>query len=262
MVRICMTTMLAALVAIGPARSVMAEEPVDGEAEPTAGQLSEEAVRQFEQGEYDAAIELFEQAHAEDPQPNYLYNIARVHEEKGDFAAAVEWYQRFVGEPRVDLEARENAIVRLKVLRDALEQMRGEPEAAPQRESEPVPAPKVRFAESHGQDVAPDDRVRKARIAGYTLMGLGGAALVVGGVFGGLALRNDNDADDAAFVDTAMGLRNEARTQARVADGMLASGGILAGVGLVVVLATLGSKHRRQTAWVPLGGGLGVRHRF
>jgi tetratricopeptide (TPR) repeat protein len=262
MVRISMTTMLAALVAIGPARSVRAEEPAEVVAEPTAAQLSDEAVRQFEQAEYDAAIELFEQAHAKDPQPNYLYNIARVYEEKGDFAAAVEWYQRFVGEPRVDLEARENAIARLKVLRDALEQLRDEPEAAPQRTKEPVPEPEVRFAETPDRDIAPDDRVRKARIAGYTMMGLGGAALVVGGVFGGLALRNDNDANDAEFVDTAMGLRDQARTQARVADGMLVSGGILAGVGLVVVLATLGSKHRRQTAWVPFGGGLGVRHRF
>ena len=271
MVRIGMTTILAAAMVVSGASPAMAESPEDAVAEPSAAALSDQAVAQFERGNYDDAIELFEQAYAKDPQPNYLYNIARVYEEKGDFAAAVDRYQQFVGEPRVDLEARENAIARLKVLREALEQLRPEPEleSEPDAASEPPPARVVRRSEVPERDVAPPDRVRKARIAGYTLMGVGGAALVVGGVFGGLAVGKANDADDAEFVDSAMGMRERARTQAKVADAMLVSGGVLVGVGLVAVLATLGKKNRRQTARtgvLPTGGGgglgLAVRHEF
>jgi tetratricopeptide (TPR) repeat protein len=262
---------LAAAVALC-AMPVRASKSTDDAAQ--AASASTRAVQAFDAGDYDTAIELFERAYAEDPQPNYLYNIARVYEEKGDFAAAIERYQRFVGEPRVDLEARENAITRLKVLREALEQVTEEPQAEPEPEpaSEPaeVASPEARWAEQRELDTTPRERIRRARIAGYSLMGVGGAALVVGGVFGGLAVAKSRDADEAQFVDAAMGLREEARTRARVADAMLVSGGILAGAGLVVVLATLGKRHRESrgshTAWVPTAGrgglGLVVSHRF
>ncbi len=265
MVRRGMTTLLAAAIALGGATPAMAEGPDDAVAEPSAGELSDQAVAAFEQADYDTAIDLFEQAYAKDPQPNYLYNIARVYEEKGDFAAAVERYQRFIAEPRVDLEARQNAIARLRVLRDALEQLQppAELEPEPEAPSTPPPAREVRRDDPPTHDVEPPDRIRKARIAGYTLMGVGGAALVVGGVFGGLAVGKANDADDAEFVDAAMGMREEARMHAKVADAMLATGGILAGVGLVTVLATLGKKQRSRTAVVPATGlGLAVHHRF
>jgi hypothetical protein len=67
-----------------------------------------------------------------------------------------------------------------------------------------------------------------------------------------------------------MGLREEAKVQARVADAMYITGGVLAGAGLVMVLATLGKKNRRagKTAWTPMVGpglgqlGLSMRRRF
>lgn len=263
---------IAGLVALSGMPAMAGEAPVaeSEAAEPSASELSDRAVAEFEAGNYDAAIELFERAHAKDPQPNYLYNIARVYEEKGDFAAAVERYQAFIAEPRVDLGARENAIERLKVLRAALEQLREEPAVEAEPEPPPPRATERQWTdEQPAMDAGPSERVKKVRIAGYSLMGVGGAALVVGGVFGGLALGKKKDAEGAEFVDDAMGMREEARTQARVADAMLATGGVLVGVGLIAVLATLGKKNRgarSQTAWVPTAGrdgfGLGVTHRF
>ena len=63
---------------------------------------------------------LFEQAYAIDPNPNYLFNIGRVYEEKGDIRSAVDHYQRFVKEPGVDIGSRELAVQRLRVLKAIL----------------------------------------------------------------------------------------------------------------------------------------------
>ena len=231
----------------------------------SADELSEQAIEEFNGKNYEEAVRLFEEAYEKDPQPNYLYNIGRVYEESGDFAKAVELYQDFVSKPGVDLQARENAIARLKVLKDALEQLEEDEEPVPEPVLEPEPEPEPTGPD---KDELRADRVRKVRIAGYSLMGVGGVSLVVGAVFGGLALGKKNDADDAAFVDSAMGLRDDAKTQARVADAMYITGGVLAGAGLVMVLATLGKKNRRagKTAWTPMVGrgqlGLSMGRRF
>ena len=89
-------------------------------AEPT---LREQAIAAFEVRDYDRSIRLFEQAYAADPQPNYLFNIGRVHEEKGELRQAVEFYRRFLGQPGVALESRQLALERLKVLRESAEQV-------------------------------------------------------------------------------------------------------------------------------------------
>lgn len=241
-----------------------------------ADALSDEAVAKFGAKDYDGAVALFEQAYELDPQANYLFNIGRVYEEKGDLAGSVEYYERFVQAEGVDLESRQIATERLKVLRDALEQLEKDEEPEPQPQpvapTEPVAQPDEPIA-----DDGPTDRKKKLRIAGYSLMGVGGAALIVGGVFGGLAVGSTNDADSAEFVDDALRKRDDAKTQAAVADAMFITGGVLAATGLVLVLSTLGgrkggdsARHRRRgerrTAWAPIAGrngaGLSLSGRF
>ena len=99
-------------------------ETAPAEGDPEA--LSAAAVERFEAKDYDAAVALFEQAYAADPQPNYLFNIGRVYEEKGDLENAIVYYQRFVKQSGVDLESRQAATERLKVLREAQAQLKGE----------------------------------------------------------------------------------------------------------------------------------------
>ena len=69
----------------------------------------------------------FEEAYAIDRVPNYLFNIGRVYEEKGDIRSAVDYYQRFVKEPGVEIEARDLALQRLRVLKGVLQET--DPEA-------------------------------------------------------------------------------------------------------------------------------------
>lgn len=250
--------------------------PEDGAAgDPEA--LSAAAVERFEAKDYDAAADLFEQAYEADPQPNYLFNIGRVYEEKGDLENAVVYYQRFVGQSGVDLESRQTATERLKVLREALAQMKAADEPPPEdveppKEEETTSSTPVEEPVVDEGDAQAAKRKKTLRITGYALMGAGGAGLIVGAIFGGLASGTVKDADADPFVDRQEAFRERARTQARVADAMFITGGVLAAAGLVLVLTTLGGKKAgktdmsRRTRWSPVVGpqqvGLGLAHRF
>ncbi len=257
-----------------------AAEPAGDEVSEPSGDpeaLSAEAVTHFQNKEYDRAITLFEQAYAIDPQPNYLFNIGRVYEEKGDLEAAVDHYQRFVSQPGVDLDSRQEANTRLKVLRDTLAQTKAEEQPPPNESTDEQTEPETtepEITEDKGED---NSRQRGLRIAGYSLLGVGGAALVVGGVFGGLASGNAGDAEQEPLIDRRDDLRDTARTQARVADAMFITGGVLVIGGLVLVLSTVGKKRgsvgadtqaRRgaRTVWSPVVGrghvGVGLQRRF
>jgi tetratricopeptide (TPR) repeat protein len=261
---------LSTSLAIAPC--VRAAGPGADEATEDPDELSSQAVERFNAKDYDGAVALFERAHAIDPQPNYLFNIGRVYEEKGDLEKAVEYYQRFLGQSGVDLESRQSATERLRILREALRQMRADEEGA---SPAPTPTddgrgdPATETTTPTDTDPSDDGRKRKLRIAGYSLLGVGGVALIVGGVVGGIALGTSNDADDAEFVDDKLDARSRAKTQANVADGLFISGGVIAAVGLVLVLSTLGKRKGAATArtqWTPQIGprhvGLGLTHRF
>jgi tetratricopeptide (TPR) repeat protein len=231
------------------ARSI---EPEAGETPSEADTLSDEAVEAFKAKDYDTAIAKFERAYEIDPQPNYKFNIGRVYEEKGDLENAVKYYQQFVQSPGVDIESREAATARLKVLRQALQELREEQAKAREGEVEPTPPATAAAADQPPIDDATKAKKRKLRIAGYSLIGVGGVGLVIGSVFGGLALSKSRKADDAALVDDKIKLRQESKSRAAVADGMLITGGVLAGVGLILVLSTLGKgKKAKSTAWIP-----------
>jgi tetratricopeptide (TPR) repeat protein len=265
--RVGLHVCLALAVFAGPVATAAAAAP-DASSPADADALSEAAVEKFEAKDYDGAAALFERAYEADPQPNYLFNIGRVYEEKGDLRRAVEFYQRFVGEPGVDLESRQAATERLRVLREALRELEGDPDpVAPTVTPEPEPA------STDADDTRPDPaRTRKLRIAGYTLLGVGGVALIAGGVVGGVALGTSNDAGDAEFVDDTVRLRRRAKRQANAADGLLIAGGTLAGVGLILVLSTLRGEGKAKagtearTQWSPMFGrgqvGLGMARRF
>lgn len=234
------TVAVALSVALAPLPSTAAVEPAAAEGAETPDALSGAAVEAFRAGEYDKAIDLFQRAYTLDPQPNYLFNIGRVYEEKGDLEKAVANYQEFVKQPGVDIEAREAATERLKVLRRTLAELEEDKQpntggAVDPSVDAPTPAEEAAAAKK-----------RKLRIAGYSLLGVGGATLVIGAVFGGLAIGKSNDAKDAAFVDDKLALRQEAAGRAKVGDGLLITGGVLAAVGLVLVLVTLGKGKKKN----------------
>lgn len=249
------TTLIAGPVQAAPAPAPPPATPTSSTAPASGGaaELSDQAVARFKAKDYDTAVSLFEQAYELDPNPNYLFNIGRVFEEKGDLNRAVEYYQRFVKEPGVQIEARDRAAQRLRVLRAIVDSDKPAPKPeGPEPESSPEPLPTTTQP-----DDEPEDRHKPMRLAGYGLLGVGGVAMIVGGVFGGLALGKRSDLGDSTLITERQDLSKSATTFALASDIALFSGLGLAATGLVLVLV---ARKRTKAARSALAPSLGRGH--
>jgi hypothetical protein len=231
-----------------------------------AEKLSEQAIEKFQAKDYEGAVALFEKAYGIDPNPNYLFNIGRVYEEAGNLEKAVEFYARFVKQPGVDLDSREVALDRLKVLRSILEETTEKPPDEPKDEPKddpvveaPPPQPPV--------DEDAQRKKKNIRIAGFVLLGVGAGALIGGGVAGGLAQSDHNKAN--AVTDPADGvpLLDSSKTKALASNVLFGVGGALALTG--VILVAVGFSKPKTTSRValvpsfgPRGGGVNFSLRF
>jgi tetratricopeptide (TPR) repeat protein len=234
-----------------------------------AEQLSARAIEEFNAKNYDKAVELFKQAYEVDPQPNYLFNIGRVYEEAGNLESAVDFYGQFVKQPGVDIDAREVALERLRVLRAILEETKQpdpkddpepdpEPEVEPQPDPEPVPDPSLEK----------DKRKRKVmRGAGFGLLGVGAGVLIGGAVLGALAQGDNRKADEAASLAERRDLLGSSQGKALGADVMFGIGGALLVTGVVLVALGFskpksGSKVAFAPSFGPRGGAMTMQMRF
>lgn len=249
-----------------------AEGPETGSTEEEkdeAESLSDKAIAEFSAKNYAGAVELFQQAYEIDPNPNYLFNIGRVYEEAGEFEPAVEYYAKFVKQPGVDLDSREVALERLRVLRAILEETR-EPAAEPK--DEPKEEPKVEPVVTPPPTPVDTDAQRKRKAmrgAGFGLVGAGAAALIGGAVVGSLA---QNDSDKAFDMDEADSLAarrdflDKAQTKALTADVLYGVGGALLLTGVVLVAVGYSKPKSSRVALTPTfgphGGGMDLRLRF
>jgi tetratricopeptide (TPR) repeat protein len=182
---------LLACAAIGlPVHAAPAEvrsEP-DDSAATEATQLRANGDASFRAGKLDEALAAFERAHELSPDPTDLFNIGRIHEETGDLAAALARYQEFVAQPRLSLEERRAAAERIEVLRVLVKP--DEPEAPKPIVAAPPP-PTIDTGR------AKPNAGRPLVSAGSTLLALGAAIAVGGGVGFGLAARRRADTIDA-----------------------------------------------------------------
>jgi outer membrane protein OmpA-like peptidoglycan-associated protein len=74
-------------------------------ASPPASSALEQARRLYEEGDkaynladFDRAIDAFKRAYALAPKPELLFNLGQAYRQKGDRTAAIEYYERFLGE--------------------------------------------------------------------------------------------------------------------------------------------------------------------
>ncbi|MEC9397547.1 MAG: tetratricopeptide repeat protein, partial [Myxococcota bacterium] len=121
-----MTTVAVALLATPV--TIQAQQPEAGGDKPAAGEdasqsdfdaLVEIAAERYAEEDFEGAIAAFKKAHEAKPsESNILYNIGRLYEKTGNFESAIEYYEKFVNEPDIDIDARQDAVARIKTLRE------------------------------------------------------------------------------------------------------------------------------------------------
>ncbi len=178
--------------------------------------LTSEAAKNFEAGRYDAAADFFMKAYEIKPVSNILYNVGRVYEKAGELQLALDHFERFVKAPNVEQAARQDAIERIKTIREVL--ALEEPKEDPNVNAKVEPAPKA----------GPD------RTLSYILLGAGGVTLVTSGVMAYLASSANDDFENASTLAERRDAADSGGTYAIVADSLLITGVVLTGVGAVL----------------------------
>jgi tetratricopeptide (TPR) repeat protein len=185
-------------------------------------QLAAEGAKAYRGGAYDEAVTAFKKAHALEPVPNLLYNIAKSYEKQEKYQEAVDYYQEFVVAPEVDSEARKAALKRIDSLREIADIKESEDSSAVgDNTQEPV------------EPTQPTQPPEPTNSTALWTMG-GGAALIGAGAVVGLALASpaaDKVRTGATYADRKAA-QDDARTYALVADGLLVTGAVVTGIGV------------------------------
>ncbi|MEZ4445265.1 MAG: hypothetical protein R3B72_39700 [Polyangiaceae bacterium] len=210
--------------------------------------LGRQGKEAFDAQRFEEAREAFDAAEAITHSPVFLLYRGRAELALGQLKAARASFEQ-VAEERLGEDATPQ-------WRDAVGEARDELEALEERLPKVVtPAPEVAapapLAPVAPQPVVPlaqpvplEDEVDWA-IPGYSLLGAGGAALVVGGILGGLALGAAADAREACgrdgICDGDTSKRDHSERLAHASTATLVMGGVaslLGGVFLVIPLVT------------------------
>lgn len=190
--RVAAATALALALAPAPARAVEPDAadssaPADdGTPADRAAALRKQAEQKYFDDDFQGALEDFAAAWELSPHPTDLFNMGRIHEEKGELVDAVRRYEQFVEQPRIPLEERALVAERLEVLRVLVAEQTA-PSPPPPRPTTTGPADRTTMTD--------DPRAKSVRplvISGSTLAGVGAAIALAGGLGFGLAARRDS----------------------------------------------------------------------
>jgi tetratricopeptide (TPR) repeat protein len=186
---------------------------------PTARELSDRGLRQYQAGDLDAAIESFMGAFALSDNTGLLFNVAQAYRLKGDCALAKEYYSRYlVAAPESSLKP---TVERRLIEMDSCIQT-----------TKPTLAPPARLAPEVQLQAAPATHgvsLRRHAVT-WTLRGSAAALVTSAAVFGGLAwdAKRDFDATPLQVPATAANDRYQLNTA-------LAATFVLSGVACAVV---------------------------
>ncbi len=197
-------------------------------------QLSHKGAEHFGDGDFELAIEKFEAAYELEPVPNLLYNIGRCYEQLENWEQAKHYVDEFIRSPDVDSESRDHAMDRVQSLREIQE-------AEKDTDTEPDETPE----EIHEEEDAvaePDEVEEPNLIPGIATAGAGGA-LLLGGLFTGLAASSNADRISDTDLDyrDRLDARDTARMQGVAADVMYVGGAAATAVG-IYLLVTAGDR--------------------
>jgi tetratricopeptide (TPR) repeat protein len=243
-----------------------------GETE-TFDTLVAQATGKFKDKDYAGAVALFERAYAAQPEPAILFNIGRIYEEAQNAEAAIGYYEKFIADESVELKDREKAVTRLQVLRTIVEIREKEKNRNKPKPVEPPPvtdpAPVVGPTPPANQPPQTDTKPKPGRLLrpiGGAMLGTGAALLIGGAISGGIAKGAHNEFTSAKTLADRETAANRGRSLAATADGLFIAGGVIAAVGIVLLIVPAVRKSRTAQALQPQVSptqvGLGFTHRF
>jgi tetratricopeptide (TPR) repeat protein len=235
----------------------------------SADALAKDARGHYDQGRFEQAVASYLKAYRQSPSAGFLYNVAVIYDRKlNEGGLAIDFYRRYIVADDADPAAVERATARIKALKSvaAAEPVPVEPAPAPASRpaatTEPESTASVSPAPADGE-TATSGR----KIAAYTLMGIGGAALVGGVALGVLASTVEDKYAKAETVGDKKNMQSLGRSEALAGDLLMGGGVALAGVGLVLLLtgggdsapkAAPAAESEPEVGFSPLPGGFAV----
>ncbi|MEM6962412.1 MAG: hypothetical protein AAF550_11835 [Myxococcota bacterium] len=245
----------------GPTR--MSTEGLDDD---QARTLYRVAKNLYDAGRYREAGEEFEAAYELSRRPALLYNAYVAFRDGGDLRSAAENLRRFL-EADPSNEQATTLAIRLRSMEDTVATMEQE---ARQREASAQAAQQaaavqarqelLESQESHGPS--------PMRVTGFSLIGLGGAALVAGAATGILALNTQSDIDDSCPNNSCavgydlQGEEDRLRAFQISTDVLVFGGAAIIASGIALVLLSPNDEERTDSASADskpeVGGACGV----
>ena len=225
-----------------------------------ARELYLEGDRHYAAGRYEDAVQAFEEAYQLSERPLLLFNLANAYERLGRYEEALSALSEYA--PHAAEEEQEQIRSRIENLTRRVEEQASVeevPDGEPDGSVEPPP------------DEGGDDTLI---LTGAVLAGVGGALVLGGAIFGGLALAARDEANagcvntGGATVcdDSVSGALSRDRTFAALADVGLFGGLAVAGAGAVLIVLGLMSDDEEEPAetvtptvgLTPSGGEVGL----
>jgi tetratricopeptide (TPR) repeat protein len=212
----------------GPSRAAPPDAGQD--LTPTARELSDQALRHYQQGEYDAAIEAFMGAFALSNNSGLLFNVAQAYRLKGDCEHARDYYQRFLGAvPETPLKP--SLERRVAEMEECLKSRAAEVAAAAPEETASAPVagvvttPAAPSLSTAPVLVSPTPELSPSRRAAvWTLRGSAVASLAASAVFGALSWDAYRDFQRAPTRQLALDPSNRYTTNTALTWTFAASG--------------------------------------
>lgn len=262
---------------LAPARA-HAEEPAEGINQVAAKQraaeseqLAAQGFEAYKAGNYETALQFYDQALDAHPAAALYFNVARIYETKLSAPdKAIEYYRKTLKAPDVTEALVEKSLARIRVLTALLEQPNPpEGKVPPPKPAEP-PVGQPPPAERQPQAAAPDERAASQgstqRTLGYVVGITGLVAAGAGLGLGGWALVERDEArktcdGNQCTTEDGVDSMNTAYDLATASTITLAVGGALSVVGFGMVLLAPPRKPAEQDSAKapPAAGRTGVQ---
>ena len=247
--------------------SAFANSPTK-EAAALAEKHSRQGVEHYQAGRYPEAVAEMLSAYQAVPDPDLLYNIARIYEKLSEFEIAISYYQRFVVSDGADPERVKKALEHVQRLKK--EERSRQSEVArvedPATKQQPKPKSENPVNEPPSAEAAPSTKTDEpvspiktelksshsvVKLLPWTMMGLGLVTTGVGAFYGMSALDASKAAANMnANYEDRVASQATGQSDAGLADILMISGGSLLVAGLVweLILPNSTSEDNSKTA--------------